>query len=274
MKKRILSIILIGFALFAVLVAGIVFLTQNKPIDLHALNSANQLYTAGHYTEAATIYEQLIAQGGRDSALYYNLGNSYYQQGDLGRAILNYQRAAQLAPRDQDIQANLTLARAQVVDAYPEVPAGPFDSLAKITSGWLTLNETAIIALFIWFALGFLVLTWQLLQPGKLQNSIRTTALVLFLFVMVATLSLGSRILSEYSQPEGIIVAPTVTVSSSPNEEQTTEIQLHSGAEVNLLETNGDWIRISIPGDVLEGWLPLDAVEQIAQSPHFSEITL
>lgn len=267
MKRIIPSLTLIGLTLLAVLVIGILSLTQNKPIDLQTLNSANQLYETGHYTEAAAIYEQLIVQGGRDSALYYNLGNTYYQQGELGRAILNYQRAEQLAPRDQDIQANLALARAQVVDAYPDVPAGPFASLAKITNGWLTLNETAIIALLFWFTLGFLVLVWRLLQPGKLQNRIRYTALVLLLLVVVASLSLGSRIVGEYNQLEGIIVAPIVTVSSSPNEQHTTEFQLHSGTEVNLLETNGDWIRFSVPGDAVEGWLPVDAVEQIAQSP-------
>jgi hypothetical protein len=247
---------------------------KNTTIDLQTLNSANQLYEAGHYAEAAAIYEQLIVQGGRDSALYYNLGNSYYQQGDLGRAILNYERAAQLAPRDQDIKANLALARAQVVDVYPEVPAGPFDSLAKITSGWLTLNETAIVALLFWFTLSFLVLVWRLLRPGKLQNSVRYSALVVLLLLVVTGLSLGSRIIGEHNQPEGIIIAPIVTVSSGPNEQHTTEFQLHSGTEVNLLETNGDWIRFSVPGDALEGWLPLDAVELIAHSIQNDSISL
>jgi len=274
MKRIILPLTIIGLILSAVFVFGILSLMQNETIDLEALNAANQLYNAGHYSEAAAIYEQLISQGGRDSALYYNLGNAYAQQGDLGRAILNYQRAAQLAPRDQDIQNNLALARAQVVDAYPEVPKGPFDSLAKLTSGWLTLNETATFTLFVWFALGFAILTWRLLQPGKLQNSVRYAALALFLFVLVASLSLGSRILGESNQPEGIIVAPIVTVSSSPNEQQTTETQLHSGTEVNLLETNGDWIRFSVPGDAVEGWLPVEAVEMIALSPLAREISL
>ncbi len=274
MKRIILPLTIIGLILSAVFVFGILSLMQNGTIDLEALNAANQLYNAGHYSEAAAIYEQLISQGGRDSALYYNLGNAYAQQGDLGRAILNYQRAAQLAPRDQDIQNNLALARAQVVDAYPEVPKGPFDSLAKLTSGWLTLNETATFTLFVWFALGFAILTWRLLQPGKLQNSVRYAALALFLFVLVASLSLGSRILGESNQPEGIIVAPIVTVSSSPNEQQTTETQLHSGTEVNLLETNGDWIRFSVPGDAVKGWLPVEAVEMIALSPLAREISL
>jgi len=267
MKRIILPLTLIGLTLSAVFAIGILSLTQNPTIDLEVLDAANQLYRAGHTNEAAAIYEQLISQGGRDSALYYNLGNAYYEGGDLGRAILNYQRAAQLNPRDLDIQANLALARAQVVDAYPEVPAGPFDSLAKLTSGWLTLNETATIALLFWFALGFMVLFWRLLQPGKLQNSIRYSALVLLLFVVVASLSLGSRILGEVNQPEGVIVAPIVTVNSSPGEQHNTEYQLHSGTEVNLLETKGDWIRFSVPGDAVEGWLPVEAVEMIAHSP-------
>ena len=266
MNRSILSISLIGLTFLVVFLGGIRSLTQGTAVDLLTLNSANQLYEAGHYAEAAAIYEQLIIQGSRDSTLYYNLGNSYYQQDDLGRAILNFERAAQLAPRDQDIQANLSLARSQVVAAYPLVPAGPFDSLAKITRGWLTLNETAIITLFFWFSLSFLVLVWRLLQPGKLQNSIRYTALVVLLLLVVVSLSLGSRIIAEHNQPEGIIVVPIVTVSSSPNEQHPTEIQLYSGTEVNLLETNGDWIRFSVPGDTLEGWLPLEAVEMIAQS--------
>lgn len=266
MNRSILSISLIGLTFLVVFLGGIRSLTQGTAVDIQTLNSANQLYEAGHYAEAAAIYEQLIIQGSRDSTLYYNLGNSYYQQDDLGRAILNYERAAQLAPRDQDIQANLSLARSQVVDAYPLVPAGPFDSLAKITRGWLTLNETAIITLFFWFSLSFLVLVWRLLLPGKLQNSIRYTALVVILLLVMVSLSLGSRIIAEHNQPEGIIVVPIVTVSSSPNEQHPTEIQLYSGTEVNLLESDGDWIRFSVPGDTLEGWLPLEAVEMIAQS--------
>ena len=37
----------------------------------------------------------------------YNLANSYARAGNSGLAVLNYERAALLAPRDADIQANL-----------------------------------------------------------------------------------------------------------------------------------------------------------------------
>ena len=261
--KRIISLTLIGLLFIAVITAGITLLSPESSIDPQTMQTANQLIESGHYAEAAASYEQLIAQGGRDSNLYYNLGNAYYLQGDLGRAILNYQRAAQLAPRDQDIRANLALARAQVEQSYPEAQPGPLESISNLIGKWMTLDETAILALACWFTFAFLVLTWRQLRPGKLQESIRLASFILLLLVVVASLSLGSRIATANNQPEAVIVAPVVTVSSSPETRDTTQFQLYSGTEINLLETQGAWVEFSLPGETLKGWLPLEAVETI-----------
>ncbi len=42
----------------------------------------------------------------------YNLANSYARAGKPGLAVLSYERAALLAPADQDINANLAYVRA------------------------------------------------------------------------------------------------------------------------------------------------------------------
>ena len=47
------------------------------------------------------------AAPGYSAAGLYNLGNSYSRAGKPGMAILNYERAALLAPNDPDIEANL-----------------------------------------------------------------------------------------------------------------------------------------------------------------------
>ena len=113
MKRNLITISLIGVLLFASLIAGVNALAANNSIDVEAMTVANQLYNTGSYAEAAQVYEQLLSQGMTHSSLYYNLGNAFYVQGDLGRAILNYQRAARLDPRDPEIRANLALARNQ-----------------------------------------------------------------------------------------------------------------------------------------------------------------
>jgi tetratricopeptide (TPR) repeat protein len=77
---------------------------------------ANQLYEEGRYQEAVAKYEEILASGMQDGRVYYNLGNAYFKQDKLGPAILNYERAQRLMPRDEDIKVNLAYARSQIVD--------------------------------------------------------------------------------------------------------------------------------------------------------------
>src|SRR6266404_5247545 len=69
--------------------------------------TANQLYDAGKFAEAAAAYEKIEP---KTAYVDYNLGNAWFRQGKLGLAILNYERARRLAPRDPDILANLKFA--------------------------------------------------------------------------------------------------------------------------------------------------------------------
>lgn len=264
MKRNTLILILSGFFLLVVFTFTTTLLTPEVTADAQAVSAANQLYMAGNYEDAQRIYEQLIAQGVEDSAVYYNLGNTYYRQGDLGRAILNFQRAAQLNPRDPDIRANLELAREMADVPFTSTAPGPVDALARMTSRWLTLNEMAILALGIWFLAGFLFLSTSLMEGGSARRILRFGAIVALLFLVLIGLSLGSRIFAESTQNNGVVVAPVVAVSSEPGEQFATDFNLTSGTEVGLVETQGNWARLAVPGDVIEGWIPLTAVETVA----------
>jgi hypothetical protein len=54
------------------------------------------------------------APSGYSAAGLYNLANSYARAGKPGMAILNYERAAVLAPNDADVAANLRFVRESV----------------------------------------------------------------------------------------------------------------------------------------------------------------
>ena len=90
-----------------------------------------------------------------------------------------------------------------------------------------------------------------------------TCSAAIILFVL-AGFSFASRLYIDGSQPDGVIIADSVTVNSAPSEEFATEYTLFSGAEVRLLETQGNWVHLSGPNDVLDGWIPLDKVEVIS----------
>jgi hypothetical protein len=62
----------------------------------------------------------------------YNLANSYARAGKPGLAVLNYERAALLAPDDPDINANLEYVRASAHVATE--PRGRFARIARAAS--------------------------------------------------------------------------------------------------------------------------------------------
>ena len=74
------------------------------------------------YEQAAELYQQVIDAGLVAPELYYNLGNAYFKQHNIPMAILNYERALQLDPGNEDIKYNLELARTYVSDKIETLP--------------------------------------------------------------------------------------------------------------------------------------------------------
>lgn len=101
----------LGFiGLSIILIAGLAWiairLSAPSPLaaaDRETFERANQLYQAGNYAAAASLYEQLTAKGIANPDLFFNLGNAYAQSGKGEQAADFYARAAQLAPRDAQI---------------------------------------------------------------------------------------------------------------------------------------------------------------------------
>jgi hypothetical protein len=266
MKRSTLSLILIGLLLLSGLLLAATVLNPQVAADVAAVDAANQLYASGHYMEAIQLYEGQVARGVQDSALFFNLGNAYFQQGDLGRAVLNLERAAQLNPRDADIRINLSLVREQTTELFAAESVGPLAVLADAT-GWLTVNETAVIVLGFWFLLGFLLLARRQVKSGKVQKALQVGAVMVVALLLIFGASLASRSFLEQTQPAGVVVSPTVAVSNGPGMEFATDVTLRGGTTVNFTETQGNWVRLAAPAGAGENWLPLEAIEPVEEPP-------
>jgi len=264
MNKKSLTIILTASALALVLLLAVFIPNQAKPhLDVETMLRANQLYENGRYNEAAQTYQQLVDQDYVDSSLFYNLGNAQYRRGDLGKAILNYERASRIAPRDSDIQANLVYARQQALDQYEIEANSPLTQWTQATSSKLTLDEMSIFALVSFWVLAVLFILYRHSREGQWQKGLRFAMLLTLLIFALSTFTLGGRIYAESTSPAAIVTVESVDVVSNPGEGGVSQFTLHSGAQVILLETRGQWSHLSLPGDQFQGWVPVETVEGI-----------
>ena len=233
-----------------------------SPDDAGSMAAANTMYEQGLYADSARAYQQLADRGYRDPALYYNLGNAYYKQGDLGRAILNYVRARRLDPSDPDTAANLELARGRVSGA-PAPTDDAFAGVAARASALLSTNQAAAAALAAWTVVVALAGALLLLKPRpQVRRWLSYGAMAAGVLLVAAVLQMSTHMLAGDGN-EVVVVAGSVEVMSGPGTQYNAEGELPGGAEADLLERRGGWTRITLPGGGLQGWVPAGAVEAV-----------
>ena len=59
---------------------------------------AEKAYSEKKYQKAIDAYETILKSHLKSYQLYYNLGNAYYKNNQLGKAIYNYELANKLEP--------------------------------------------------------------------------------------------------------------------------------------------------------------------------------
>lgn len=88
---------------------------EKKAADLKArFNLGDALYKEGRYKESQSVFESMTGSSvpkNLRQAVYYNLGNSLFQQEDYKSAIGAYEEALKIDPKDKDAQFNLELAK-------------------------------------------------------------------------------------------------------------------------------------------------------------------
>ena len=250
------------FVLIAALAGGVMAQEPSAP-DMMAI--ANQRFERGEFAEAAQQYEALIGLGYRDTSVYYNLGNAYHEDGDLGRAVLNYLRAEELSPRDPDVIANLHLARSLTVDQLQAEGDSLVASVADFGRRWATATEFGVAALLLWAVAGVAV-SVSIIRPLMRRRTIpRSVAAAAFVVMLVPLVLLLSMLYSNPYENTGVVTAGTVEVLSGPGPQYGEEFTLHSGAQVRLVDSRHGWLQVALPGGELEGWLPAHAIEAVGR---------
>ncbi|MCB4755797.1 MAG: tetratricopeptide repeat protein [Elusimicrobia bacterium] len=246
---RVMTILLVA----VVLIAGSGSLLSAS-VSQDQFEQANTAFEQGDADRALDIDKTLIQKGFGGTALYYNLGNLYYRRGERGAAILWYERAHRLSPRDTDITFNLALARSHLKDEK--------ESLLENVILYLTGHELCIgltILLWVFFILLGLIKLEKVQGGTWPEMTIWISGLLLFL----CSTWLGARIYFA-NQPYAIITQAPGEVRNGPGEDYAVGFTVPEGSKVLIMSQRPDWTQIGVPQQGLKGWIKSTDVDAIA----------
>ena len=213
----------------------------------------NQEYAAGQFREAIDHYSALVSRGELSAALFYNLANAWYRTGDLGHAILNYERALALEPHHPETEANLRLVRDKA--RALELQRTWFD---KAIERGTPMQYTIAAAVSFWIG-AFALAVWILSRRRRLPAFVFALSLItlsasLYGVYALATGPIGQRL--------AIVTAKATDARLATADSAGTVLALPPGSEIKILNTRGDWTYAALPND-LRGWIPARNAELV-----------
>jgi tetratricopeptide (TPR) repeat protein len=218
----------------------------------------NQSYDEGKFDKAIEEYEKILNLKIINYQVFYNLGNAYFRQNQLGRAILNYRRALALEPRDEDAKANLAFVKLFTLDKFEEEKINPFSNLLGWFLNLLSTNEFALLT-SLFYALCVALGILMLFRGTKKYLLVGFAPLLVLLLISGA--SFWAKIHFD-SVDYGVVIDPQVEVRSGPGKDYVLQFTGHEGLEFRMDEAAEGWYRISLPNGI-KGWIPKVAVEII-----------
>ena len=224
---------------------------------------ADSAYAHNDFASAIQLYKSLLKEKGESADIYYNLGNSYFKVDNLAEAILSYERALLLSPGDSDIRFNLEMARSKTVDKV-----NPVSEMFFITWYKSLVNCMGADAWAKWGIGSFILLLVALISYifGKhliIKKTGFICSIIFFLLFVFSNLFAAEQKDELINRKSAIIIAPSVTVKSTPNESGTDLFILHEGRKVGVTDNSmKEWKEIKLEdGNV--GWVPNNAIEII-----------
>lgn len=230
---------------------------------------ADSAYSADNFSLAEQLYGSALAEFGSSSVLFYNLGNTYYRLGNLGKAIVCYERALKIDPTNADAETNLEFVKSKITDRQ-EIEGGIFVNLWKsiVTTFEVDTWAWIAVALFALFLSGIVVYLFSSVVMVR-KISFFGGALLFILCVVAVFISFAAANRVD-DNSYAIILTPSSQLSTSPREARTQSEEaflLHEGTKVQVVDSvataaEGKWYEVKVAGRD-RAWIKAADVERI-----------
>jgi tetratricopeptide (TPR) repeat protein len=242
----------------------LVLSAQSVPtLQREATDMAAQLYQDGDYVGAVEAYEGVLAAGFESDDLFYNLGNAYFKSGELGRSILNWERALVRTPGDADAIANLELASQLTVDVVDPLPRF---WLLSVASWILTFIPRSLLIFSVslsWVALTVGGVSKILARGGWVASFSRGLVLIGGAAFLVLGTDLALREIGVGQSHRAVILAEAVPVRAAPaDDDDLILFEIHEGTRVRIDQQSGEWAEVVLD-DGKVGWVRIEVMAVI-----------
>jgi len=217
--------------------------------------AAGQAYATGQWSTAISLYEGVMARAGFSAPLCYNLANSYAQNGQIGKAVLHYERARLLAPGDAGIRHNLQRLRQEKGLEQGDIP------LMQQAAGLLGLNQWTLLAASLVAALAlFHLATLRLPVSTRLSRALTSGGLLLICLCSVAML------IQYRNWQRAVLSFADTPLLISPFAGAKDTAVLQEGSLIHVLKTHDQYALIRDEQGQKKGWVPIASFEYIART--------
>ncbi|MEO1258760.1 MAG: tetratricopeptide repeat protein [Bacteroidota bacterium] len=222
---------------------------------------ANEAFQNNNFKEAIKLYEQIGAMNFQSTELEYNLGNAYFREKNIGKAILHYERALLISPGDEDVIHNLSLVRDQV-SGRDALPAFFLTAWWRNTRMALSSGVWGTLALVLWW-LGCGGLCLWLFGKTREWRKLGFWVGVAGITLSLLPVSLAwSRMAFEENTRQAIIMQDQTTLKSAPDDAGSAILNLNEGEKIDLLDQLGGFWQVRLANGE-KGWVSLEKVEEI-----------
>ena len=180
---------------------------------------------------------------------------------DYPKAILYYEKALKLNPKQEDVKNNLALAELKITDRFESLPPFALSAAWQKFCGIFPMKAWA--AFILVFALLILVciVTYR---TGQTYRSKRASflGLVIVGLLWVLSFAAGGTSYKQFHKEQGIVMAESVALQDSPDAGSSSAITLHEGSKVSIEDKIEPYYQVRIK-DGSKGWIPMSAIEMI-----------
>jgi tetratricopeptide (TPR) repeat protein len=207
---------------------------------------AQAAYGEGNFAAAAQGFA-LLASNSPSAGVYQNLGNAEWQRGRVAEALLAWERALWLSPRDANARNNLQFAREIAQLESPDLTWG------EITSTWLPGSWWAWLACgSLWFAVSLTVLPSVLRwRKSGWQQALVAIGLGVFLLSLPANFGALTR------RATGFILQAETPLRLTPTAEGEAVTRLAAGEPARVVRSRGKYLLIRTR--LTSGWVEREA---------------